>query len=148
MAVQHRLVHAPPERVWEVLEDADCYAQWVVGTHRSRAADGRWPQQGSALRYQVKAGPLSFEGETVVRVHEPPDRLELEAMAGDHASARIAIEVRPWGADTLVVVDEHPLRGRGWNVHHAAVDAVAQWRHRAMLARLARACEDGHCGRS
>ncbi|RSS48811.1 SRPBCC family protein [Streptomyces sp. WAC07061] len=143
MALQHRLVRARPDRVWAVLENAGCYERWVVGTHLSRPADDRWPEEGSVLRYQVKAGPFRYEGETVVRVHEPPDRLELEARAGDHASARIAIEVRPWGDETLVVLDEHPLRGRGWTFHHAAIDAVAQWRHRAMLARLARVCEDG-----
>ncbi|EFL19317.1 SRPBCC family protein [Streptomyces sp. C] len=144
MAVQHRLVRTRPDRVWAVLEDADCYAEWVVGTHLSRATDPRWPQEGSALTYQVKAGPFTYEGETVVRVHEPPDRLELEARAGDHVSARIAIQVRPWGEETLVILDEHPLRGRGWTFHNAAIDAVAQWRHRAMLARLAGVCEDGH----
>ncbi|MER6218156.1 SRPBCC family protein [Streptomyces sp. NPDC001674] len=146
MALQHRLVRATPERVWEVLEDGDRYAKWVVGAHRSQEADGRWPLEGSRLNYQIKLGPLVYRGETVVRVNEAPDRLELEAVAG-RASARIAFEVRPWGEDTLVVVDEHPLRGRGWSFHHAAVDAVAQVRHRLLLARLARQCEDGECGR-
>ncbi|MFH7598728.1 SRPBCC family protein [Streptomyces racemochromogenes] len=145
MAVQHRLVRARPARVWEVLEDGNRYARWVVGTHDSTEAHGRWPQEGSTLRYRVRLGPLHYEGETVVRVNEAPDRLELEAVAGN-SSARIAFEVRPWGSDTLVVMDEHPLRGRGWSFHHAAVDAVAQVRHRLLLARLARECEDGDSG--
>ncbi|MFB6805214.1 SRPBCC family protein [Streptomyces sp. NPDC056387] len=142
MAVQHRLIRARPQRVWEVLEDGDRYATWVVGAHGSQEADGRWPTVGSRLEYQVKLGPLSYEGETVVRVNHAPDRLELEAVAGG-ASARIAFEVRPWGSDTLIVMDEHPLRGRGWSFHHAAIDAVAQVRHRLLLARLARVCENG-----
>ncbi|MCB5183304.1 SRPBCC family protein [Streptomyces antimicrobicus] len=143
MAVQHRLVGTRPERVWEVLADGDRYARWVLGTHRSREADGRWPQEGSELRYRIKVGPFTYDGTTVVRVCEPPQRLELEAKMGD-AGARIAIEVRPWGPEeTLLVLDEHPLRGRGWSFHHAAIDAVAQLRHRVMLARLARECEDG-----
>ncbi|MGW5347695.1 SRPBCC family protein [Streptomyces sp. HUAS TT3] len=146
MAVQHRLVPCPPERVWQVLSDGNRYAKWVVGAHSAREADDRWPLEGAVLKYQVKLGPLRYEGETVVRVNEAPDRLELEAVAGD-ASARIAIEVRPWGGETLVVVDEHPLRGRGWSFHHAAIDAVAQLRHRLLLARLARECEDGGHGR-
>ncbi|MFE1382442.1 SRPBCC family protein [Streptomyces sp. NPDC058740] len=142
MAVQHRLVRARPERVWEVLADGDRYARWVVGTHASREAGGQWPQEGSALRYEIKLGPLRYRGETVVRVSEEPERLELEAVAGEF-SARIAFDVRPWGQDTLVVMDEHPLRGRGRSFHHAAVDAVAQLRHRLLLGRLARECEDG-----
>ncbi|MEU6864264.1 SRPBCC family protein [Streptomyces sp. NPDC046876] len=148
MAVQHRLVRCRPDRVWEVLADGSRYASWVVGTHDAREEDGRWPQEGAGLRYRIKLGPFAYDGRTVVRIHRPPQRLELEAMAGGHASARIAIEVLPWGAETLVVLDEHPLRGRGCSVHHAAVDAVAQLRHRSMLARLARVCEDGDGGGS
>ncbi|MCB5166504.1 SRPBCC family protein [Streptomyces bambusae] len=143
MAVQHRLVRCRPERVWEVLRDGSSYATWVVGTYASQPEDDRWPEVGSALRYRLRLGPFSYRGRTVVRVHEPPDRLEMEAMAGGGAAgARIAIEVRPWGADTLVILDEHPLRGRGWTFHNAAIDALAQLRHRLLLARLARTCEE------
>ncbi|MEV4196011.1 SRPBCC family protein [Streptomyces toxytricini] len=145
MAVQHRLVQCPPDRVWDVLCDGDRYTEWVVGTYDSRQEDDRWPQEGSALRYRLKLGPWTFDGRTIVRIHEPPRRLELEAKAGPHASARIAIELVPWGGETLVVLDEHPLRGRGWTFHHAAIDAVSQIRHRSMLARLARTCEE-HAG--
>ncbi|MEU3724930.1 SRPBCC family protein [Streptomyces sp. NPDC031705] len=144
MAVQHRLVRCRPARVWEVLGEGSGYDRWVVGTHDAREEDGSWPREGAALRYRLKLGPVSYDGRTVVRVHQPPDRLELEAIAaGGRASARIAFDIRPWGEDTLVILDEHPLRGRGWNFHHAAIDAVAQVRNRLMLSRLARTCENG-----
>ncbi|MEU7556678.1 SRPBCC family protein, partial [Streptomyces sp. NPDC044571] len=126
MAVQHRLVRCRPDRVWEVLRDGSRYADWVVGTHDSWEDDGRWPQEGAALRYRIKMGPWRYEGRTIVRAYEPPHRLELEAMAAGRVSARIAIEVRPWGEYTLIILDEHPLRGRGNNFHLAAIDAVAQ----------------------
>lgn len=55
--------------------------------------------------------------------------------------ARIAVELRPWGEQCLVIVDEHPLRGPGGLVHNVGVEALIQVRHRAMLARLAKLCE-------
>lgn len=147
MAVQHRLVRCRPERVWEVLRDGSKYAEWVVGTDDSWEGDDGWPREGAELCYRVRIGPWSYEGRTVVRAYDPPNRLELEAMVGHHASARIAIEVRPWGEDTLIILDEHPLRGRGYNAHHAVVDAFVHVRHRMMLARFARVVEaDGDTG--
>ncbi|MBT2479750.1 SRPBCC family protein [Streptomyces sp. ISL-94] len=141
MAVMHRLVHRPPSDVWDVLSDGDRYAAWVVGTHDSWEKDPQWPREGAALGYRLKLGPWSYEGTTVVRICEPQRRLELEAMAGKAGSARIAIELRPWGKDTLVVIDEHPLRGRNGSVHSAAIDAFVHLRHRGVLRRLARVAE-------
>lgn len=137
MAVRHQLIKRPPEAVWAVLEDPALYCDWVVGTSSSRPKDGDWPKTGSTLEYTVRLGPYTAEGETVVRLHEPPRRLELEAKSGALGTARIAIEVRPWGDETLVVVDEHPLRGPGGLLHNTVLDALLQLRHRAMLRRLA-----------
>ncbi|MFF1420882.1 SRPBCC family protein [Streptomyces sp. NPDC058280] len=137
MAVRHQLIRRPPAAVWAVLEDGNRYADWVVGTARSRPADGTWPELGSTIEYQVRLGPWTVGGHTVVRRYEPPHRLELEAYSGPLGTARIAIEVQPWGQDTLVVVDEHPLRGPGGAVHNTAVDTLIQIRHRSMLGRLA-----------
>ncbi|MFJ4776290.1 SRPBCC family protein [Streptomyces sp. NPDC088762] len=148
MAVLHRLVHRPPSGVWDVLSDGDRYADWVVGTYDSWEETPQWPREGATLGYTVKLGPLSYEGTTVVRVCEPQHRLELEAVAGKLGSARIAIELIPWGDETLVTIDEHPLRGRNGSVHTAAVDAILHLRHRGMLRRLARVVEgEGHGSR-
>ncbi|THA56526.1 SRPBCC family protein [Streptomyces sp. A1136] len=141
MAVQHRLIRRPPAWVWDVLKDGSRYADWVVGTEDSWEDEGHWPMEGATLGYRVKLGPVTYEGRTVVRVCEPPDRLELEAMAGKGGSARIAIEIKPWGRDTLVIIDEHPLRGRNGSFHNAAIDLLVQLRHRTMLGRLSRAVE-------
>ncbi|MCS0634907.1 SRPBCC family protein [Streptomyces sp. LP05-1] len=141
MAVRHRLIERPPEAVWAVLADGSRYADWVVGTSSSRQKDDRWPQEGSALAYTVSVGPWTGEGETVVRLVEPGRRLELEAKSGPLGTARIAFELRPWGDATLVVVDEHPLRGPGGLLHNTAADALLQLRHRAMLRRLAEVVE-------
>ncbi|CAL9650144.1 SRPBCC family protein [Streptomyces sp. Tu 3180] len=141
MAVRHRLIHTSPQTVWAVLADGSRYAEWVVGTSSSEPVRGQWPQLGAAIRYEVRLGPARLSNETVVRRCEPGEALELEAKAGPLGTARVAIEVRPWGEECLVFVDEHPLQGAGGTMHNVAVDVLIQLRHRAMLARLAKLCE-------
>jgi uncharacterized protein YndB with AHSA1/START domain len=141
VAVRHRLIQASPQDVWAVLADSERYVEWVVGPCESTPDRGNWPEVDSTLHYEVPLGPLKLANETVVRRCEEGSVLELEAKAGPLGTARIAIELRPWGRDTLVLVDEHPLRGPGGLVHNTAVDVLIHLRHRAMLARLAKLCE-------
>lgn len=142
MAVRHRLIRVSPSAVWDVLADGHRYGEWVVGTSESHPVRGQWPRMDAAIQYQIRIGPLQLDNETVVRHCEEGTRLELEAKAGVLGSARIAIELRPWGEHCLVIVDEHPLRGAGGRLHNAGFEALIQLRHRAMLARLAALCED------
>jgi uncharacterized protein YndB with AHSA1/START domain len=142
MAVQHRLIKKSPEDVWKILSDAERYGDWVVGTSRADEAKGQWPELGASLRYEIKLGPLTLRNRTVVRRSEPPTVLELEADSGPLGTARIAMELRPWGEQTLLILDEHPLRGAGGILHNRLVDMAQLVRGRAMLARLARLCEE------
>ncbi len=137
MAIRHQVIEQSPEAVWAVLEDPDLYGEWVVGTTASRPLDDQWPHVDAALEYSVSLGPWSYEGRTTVRRFEPHRWLELEAHSGRLGTARIAIEVRPWGGHTLVIMDEHPLRGVGGKLHAAPLDLIIQLRHRTMLPRLA-----------
>ncbi|GHG25440.1 SRPBCC family protein [Streptomyces filamentosus] len=146
MAVRIRLVHAAPHEVWAVLADASRYADWVVGTSESHAVDGVWPELGSALEYDVRLGPWTLSGTTVVRRVEAPRELELEVHSGPLGTVRVAVEVRPWGREALVIVDEHPLRGVAGALHNAAFDVLIQLRHRDMLRRLANVVEGGRVG--
>ncbi|MFD5266465.1 SRPBCC family protein [Streptomyces sp. NPDC058335] len=143
MAVRHRLIKTSPQRVWAVLADGDRYADWVVGTAESHPVRGQWPQVGAEIGYEVRIGPVRLTNETVVRRCEEGVALELEARAGALGTARVAIELRPWGEHCLVIVDEHPLQGVGGTLHNAGVEALIQLRHRTMLARLAGVCEGG-----
>ncbi|MFJ5265027.1 SRPBCC domain-containing protein [Streptomyces sp. NPDC088387] len=141
MAVRHRLIRASPDEVWEVLSDIEKYGDWVVGTSRTEEAEGDWPELGATLRYEIRLGPVTLHNTTVVRRTEPKHILELEADSGPLGTARIALELRPWGEQTLLILDEHPLRGAGGLLHNSLVDAVQQVRGRAMLGRLADLCE-------
>ncbi|GGN34639.1 polyketide cyclase [Streptomyces kronopolitis] len=142
MAVRNQLIKRAPEAVWAVLADGTRYAEWVVGTDESRPDQGSWPEVGSTIAYTVRLGPWTLHGHTTVRRCDPPRELELEVDSGSLGTARIAIDVRPWGADSLVVVDEHPLTGPGGALHNAALDVLLQLRHRSMLSRLAKVIED------
>lgn len=142
MAVRHRLIKSRPADVWAVLADGNRYAEWVVGTASSRPVKGQWPQKDAAITYEVRVGPLRLTNETVVRRCEEGTALELEAQAGPLGTARIAVELRPWGEHCLVIFDEHPLQGAGGRLHNAGFEALIQWRHRAMLGRLAKLCEE------
>lgn len=141
MAVRHHLVRRPREDVWAVLADRSAYADWVAGTSRSHGGTGEWPQEGASLEYDVELGPWSVSGTTVVREQQRPARLALEVDSGRLGTARVDIEIRPWGRDSLVIMDEHPLTGFGGAVHNAAMEAVLHWRHRRMLSRLAEVVE-------
>ncbi|MDT0346373.1 SRPBCC family protein [Streptomyces litchfieldiae] len=141
MAIRPILIKRPPDAVWAVLRDGRRYAEWVVGTAESVPLDADWPEVGSAIRYTVKVGPRRLSGRTVVRDHEPGRRLELEARSRLVGTARIGIEVRPWGEYSLVTIDEHPLTGPGGRLHNVASDFLLQLRHRLMLRRLAHVVE-------
>jgi hypothetical protein len=142
MAVRHQLIERSPEQVWAVLADQMRYSDWVVGVADSVPGRGAWPALGSDLTYKIVIGPWTGSGRTVVRRCEAPHILELEVESGPLGTARIALEVRPWGSmDSIVVIDEHPLRGAMGSLHNVAVDAFLQLRHRSMLSRLAAVVE-------
>ncbi|MER5571880.1 SRPBCC family protein [Streptomyces goshikiensis] len=144
MAVRNQLIHRSPPAVWAVLADPSCYGEWVVGPSESTPLDGAWPEVGSQLVYTVRLGPWATEGVTTVRHQEPGIELELEASFKVLGTARIFLQLRPWGEETLVVCDEHPLRGLGGALHNSAVEALLQLRHRGMLTRLASTVEQQH----
>ncbi|WP_165989852.1 SRPBCC family protein [Streptomyces sp. YIM 98790] len=141
MATRTILVKRPPRAVWALLSDRNRYADWVIGARDSRPLEGDWPEVGASLQYVLKIGPWRLSGRTLVRHSEPPRLLELEAQRGRLGSARIALEVRPWGDASLVILDEHPLTGPGGRMHSPLDEALLQLRHRRMLRLLARAAE-------
>ena len=141
MAVTSVLIKRPPEAVWAVLEDGHSYAEWVVGTQDIRDVDEHWPAVGSCIRFTGGVGPLRFDDSTVVRRVEPKTLLELEAQARWLGSARISFDVRPWGDDTLVIIDEHPLSGPGARLHNTVSEVVLRLRNAKMMRALARAVE-------
>jgi uncharacterized protein YndB with AHSA1/START domain len=144
MAVRPIFIALPRETVWATLADGRRYAEWVVGTREVRAADQSWPQVGAAIHFVFGYGPLKLHDHTVVRVCEPPRRLELEVHAGPFGTARAAFELIAWGEGTVVILDEHPLRGLGAGLHGPHVEVFLHLRNRLTLRNLARLAERTH----
>lgn len=142
MARRNQLVKRPPHRVWQVLADGHSYARWVVGTRKILHVDTAWPDVDAELRFQVGLGPIHLEDTCVVRICEPRRRLELEAMAQLFGTARIAFTLIPWGANTVVTLDEHPLLGAGARLHGPISEGVLSIRNRRLLNQLARLAEN------
>jgi hypothetical protein len=144
VAVVNVLVERPREQVWDVLADGYAYQDWVIGTREIRAVDDGWPAEGTSIHYTVGWGPLALRGRTTVRQVEKGRRLGLEADAGPLGSARIVIDLDEWGDGTVVVLDEHPLRGPAYWLHSAVSETVLLVRGRPMVNQLARLVERRH----
>ena len=138
MALNRQLVKCRPDELWALLADGTRYSEWVSGTRRILDVEPDWPEVGAHLAVRVGVGPLTLDDVCVVRVCEPKQRLELEAKADPFGAARIAIRLAPWGEDTLVTLDWHPLRGPGTRMHGLPVDYLVRIRNGIMLTKLAR----------
>jgi uncharacterized protein YndB with AHSA1/START domain len=109
------MVGAPPEAVFDVLADARCYGEWVVGSSDIRAADPEWPASGSAFDHRVGVGPLKTADCTEVLASRPPRYLQLLAHARPLPAARVTLELRAEAGGTRVTILEdvdHPLLRR------------------------------------
>ncbi|CAL9390946.1 SRPBCC family protein [Streptomyces albus] len=138
MARNRRLILSSPSEVWSLLSDGHRYGEWVTGTQRILAADAHWPEVGARLEVRLGTGPLTIDDTCVVRICEPRRRLELEAKADPFGAARIAMNLIPWGENTLFVLDWHPLLGPGTRMHGFPVDYFVKLRNGMMLTKLAR----------
>ncbi|MER5498241.1 SRPBCC family protein [Streptomyces sp. NPDC002466] len=138
MARNRRLILSSPSRVWDLLSDGRRYGEWVSGTQQVIDVDPHWPEVGARLRVRVGAGPLTLDDTCVVRICEPRHRLELEAKADPFGAARIAMNLIPWGENTLFVLEWHALRGPGTRMHGLPVDYLVSIRNGMMLTKLAR----------
>lgn len=144
MATLNVLVRRPPEQVWDVLADGWAYAEWVAGTRAIRSVDPGWPEVGSSIHYTLGRGLFTLEDRTTVRIVRPRRELQMEAHAGRLGTARLSIDILPWGDGSVVIFDEHPLSGRGARWHNALVEAGVRMRNRRMLRRFAEIVEQRH----
>ncbi|MEU4065588.1 SRPBCC family protein [Streptomyces wedmorensis] len=148
MSRNRRLILSPPSAVWGLLSHGHRYGEWVSGTQQVLAADPHWPEVGARLRVRVGVGPLALDDTCVVRICEPERRLELEAKADPFGAARIAMNLIPWGGNTLFLLEWHPLRGPGTRMHGLPVDYLVSIRNGMMLTKLARIAVREQLGRT
>jgi uncharacterized protein YndB with AHSA1/START domain len=106
MARNQRYIDTPPEKVFDVLSDADSYADWVVGSKTIRGVDGPFPARGSRFHHKVGVGPLEVADHTSVLESERPNRLVLHAKARPLGTARVELTLEPVGKGTRVTMVE------------------------------------------
>lgn len=134
MAENQIEIAAPPERVWAVLADPQCFDDWVVGAQDVRDADASWPAVGSKLHHSTGVGPLTVDDETAVEVAEPPTRLVLLARAGAAGSFRVTLELRATAAGTTLWMHEEAVEGIA--DHVPGTDSAIHVRNDVSLERL------------
>lgn len=110
MAVHHHLIHRPPHAVGAVLADPTRFGEWVVGPARSTPLDRSWPEVAFRIRYSVRLGPWSADGATTVRHGETGRELELETSFKALGTARIFLQLRPWGEEPSSSATSTPAR--------------------------------------
>ena len=143
MATTHKLFHVPPERVFEVLADPNCYGDWVVGSHSIRDADGTWPAPGSRFHHRVGVGPLTINDHTEVLELDPPRRILLRARARPLGTAKVELQIESHGDGARVTMSEtagDPLSRLGLN---PLTDPLVNLRNQESLRRLRRIAETG-----
>lgn len=136
-------VDAPPERVFDLLDDAWTYEFWVVGCVDIRAVDPQWPAPGSALHHSVGLGPFNLKDSTTIVERDRPRILELRARARPAGTARVRFELSPQGSGTKVAMEEVPIGGLPALLHNPLQDRLIHHRNVETLRRLRWLAERG-----
>lgn len=137
MSTNHRLVHASPEQVWDVLSDGWLYPLWVVGASRLRDADKDWPNVGAQLHHSVGVWPMLLDDSTEVLECDPGSRLLLRARGWPVGAAHVEITVEKAGEGTEIGIREQAVDGPGALVPRVVQDPLLRWRNLEALRRLA-----------
>lgn len=137
MARTERTMDAPPERVFEVLMDPDCYGDWVVGSKDIRGADPDWPAVGSRFHHRVGIGPLTVSDHTKIEEIDPPRLLKLRARARPFGTALVTLELLPSGSGTTVTMIEDPADPLTAIVFNPLTHWLTRRRNDEALSRLA-----------
>jgi hypothetical protein len=137
VAENQRLVHATPEKVWDVLSDGWLYPLWVVGASRMREVDDTWPAVGSRLHHSVGVWPLLVDDNTEVVEARPARYLKLRARGWPIGEASVELHLEASGAETNVRIVEEPVSGPGALVPPPVRGLSLKWRNTETLRRLA-----------
>jgi hypothetical protein len=132
-----RVLKCRPEDVFRVFEDGWLFPSWVVGASRMRDVGEDWPRTGATLRHSFGVWPVLIDDTTTVLEWDPPRRFVLQARGWPVGEARVTIDVKPRGHDTLVRIQEEAVRGPGSLIPAPIVDLPLLWRNAETLHRLA-----------
>lgn len=135
-------IDAPPERVFAVLADPECYPEWVVGAAGLRDADAEFPAVGSRFHHKVGSWPVGLKDHTEVVEVEPPKRIVLKAKARPLGTATIAIDLEQSAGGTDLAMEEVPGdRLTSLVAGNPVADQALRVRNAEALSRLKRLVE-------
>ena len=131
----------PPERVFAVLADPECYQDWVVGAKGIRGADPGFPAAGTRFHHQVGVGPLHLNDHTKVLEVDQPTKLILKAKARPMGTAIVDMTLEPHNGGTRVVMREDPGDTLTAFVFNPLTHLLVRGRNEESLERLKRLAE-------
>ncbi len=143
MAITHKQMAAPPERVFAVLADPAKYADWVVGSDIIRDADANWPAVGARFHHRVGFWMFKVNDHTEVLDVDPPLRLVMHARARPVGTAQVTMLLTEYTGGTYVTMIESAgdrLSRVGIN---RLTDPLVHLRNVKSLRRLKRIVETG-----
>jgi uncharacterized protein YndB with AHSA1/START domain len=141
MATNRKLIHAPPERVFDVLSDPGSYGDWVVGSSQIRDADPGFPGLGTRFHHTQGVLGRGIRDSTRVLESRPPRRLVLRVCARPLAVGKVALQLTPVDGGTEVRMDEVAIGGLLAAVPRMLADPPTWLRNEISLSRLKRLAE-------
>ena len=129
-------VAASPEEVFDVLDDAEAYARWVVGTRRIREVDASWPAVGARFHHAVGNRAAELRDWSRVCERDRPRRLVLEVRFRPTGIALVTIEVVPTASGARIVLGESPTSGPAARLPALVVGPALWARNWVSLQRL------------
>lgn len=137
MARNVRLMACSPEDVFRVLDDGWLFPSWVVGASRMRDVADAWPAVGSRLHHSFGVWPLLIDDATEVLERAYPRRFVLRAKGWPMGEAKVVLELKRHGRQTLVRIQEEAIAGPGSWIPAPLLDVPLRWRNAETLHRLA-----------
>jgi uncharacterized protein YndB with AHSA1/START domain len=129
-------VSAPPEAVFDVLDDAYAYPRWVVGARRVRRVDPNWPAVGSRFHHAIGTAAGELHDSSKVIERESPHRIVLEVRFRPTGVANVEIDVARDGDRSIVTLVESPTCGPVSHLPRFITDPLLFVRNALGLQRL------------
>lgn len=129
-------IAAPPERLFEVFEDARYYGHWVLGARKIRGWDDDWPAVGSRFHHTQGIPPLTIDDHSILEVNDPPHTFQLLAKARPAGTFRVTLKCSPNATGTHVTMIEEPGDRLTALFFSPLAHLMARGRNEACLKRL------------
>jgi hypothetical protein len=134
-------VAAPPEAVFDLLDDACAYPTWVVGARRVRWVEPSWPAVGSTFGHALGAPGAELHDSSTVVQRDRPHELTLEVRFRPTGVALVTLRVSRRADHSIVTMSETPTAGPVSRLPRAVTEPLLWGRNALALWRLRREVE-------